>query len=293
MIKQKFLPFGESLTPASDMAKIGKGFTNHEQTDASGLIYMQARFYLPMWGRFASPDPARDQHFEETQSWNIYSYVQNSPTMMIDPNGMKGEKPAATIRIYSVGIGGISGHSWVSISVEGKTTTYGTWGNHPDGQKNGLIKGQESGYAFDVVRSADLDEGGLKAFNDVVSETTAKGEDAWSSADPCSSFAQEVWERSTGEKLEDREYLVSTPSTLKDSIKTANGGKAVDDKYGNTENVKQSEQLPRQKPLSSSPSSSCAASSSSSSSTGSGSSAPETRRKNARSTCSSVDTISK
>lgn len=49
---------------------------------------MQARFYLPMYGRFASPDPARDQHFEETQSWNIYSYVQNNPMMMTDPTGM-------------------------------------------------------------------------------------------------------------------------------------------------------------------------------------------------------------
>ena len=48
---------------------------------------MQARFYLPMYGRFASPDPARDQHFEQTQSWNIYSYVQNNPVMAIDPNG--------------------------------------------------------------------------------------------------------------------------------------------------------------------------------------------------------------
>ncbi|MBI1754259.1 MAG: hypothetical protein HYR61_16970, partial [Acidobacteria bacterium] len=45
-----------------------KGFTNHEQTDASGLIYMQARFYAPWYGRFLSPDPARDQHFEQTQS---------------------------------------------------------------------------------------------------------------------------------------------------------------------------------------------------------------------------------
>ncbi|WP_422311166.1 RHS repeat-associated core domain-containing protein, partial [Geothrix sp.] len=40
---------------------------------------MQARFYVPWFGRFASPDPARDQHFEHTQSWNIYSYVRNSP----------------------------------------------------------------------------------------------------------------------------------------------------------------------------------------------------------------------
>ena len=49
---------------------------------------MQARFYAPWYGRFLSPDPAGDQHFEETQSWNIYSYVQNNPTMNIDPTGM-------------------------------------------------------------------------------------------------------------------------------------------------------------------------------------------------------------
>ncbi len=49
---------------------------------------MQARFYLPMYGRFASPDPARDQHIELTQSWNIYSYVRNMPTMRIDPTGL-------------------------------------------------------------------------------------------------------------------------------------------------------------------------------------------------------------
>jgi RHS repeat-associated protein len=88
---QKYMPYGE-LADADGAYQTKKGYTNHEQTDTSGLIYMQARFYLPMWGRFASPDPARDQHFEETQSWNIYSYVQNHPTMSIDPDGMA-EKP--------------------------------------------------------------------------------------------------------------------------------------------------------------------------------------------------------
>jgi RHS repeat-associated protein len=88
LFEQKFMPFGETLSDPTSAVKFAKGFTNHEQTDASGLIYMQARFYAPWFGRFMSPDPARDQHFELTQSWNIYSYVQNSPTMSIDPTGM-------------------------------------------------------------------------------------------------------------------------------------------------------------------------------------------------------------
>lgn len=50
---------------------------------------MQARFYLPMYGRFGSPDPKLDQHFQDTQSWNIYSYVRNNPVMNTDPDGME------------------------------------------------------------------------------------------------------------------------------------------------------------------------------------------------------------
>lgn len=86
-VQQKFLPFGEALHDPTTAGKFAKGFTNHEQTDPSGMIYMQARFYLPMWGRFASPDPKLDQHFQDTQSWNIYSYVRNSPVMKVDPRG--------------------------------------------------------------------------------------------------------------------------------------------------------------------------------------------------------------
>jgi RHS repeat-associated protein len=94
--RQKYLPFGELLEQTGAFTT-AKGYTNHEQTDASGLIYMQARFYVPWFGRFASPDPARDQHFEETQSWNIYSYVRNNPIMSTDPTGMIGEGNKLTL----------------------------------------------------------------------------------------------------------------------------------------------------------------------------------------------------
>lgn len=63
------------------------GFTGHEQTDPSGLIYMQQRFYVPWYGAFTRPDPKRDQHPLDPQSWNLYSYVRNNPTMRIDPTG--------------------------------------------------------------------------------------------------------------------------------------------------------------------------------------------------------------
>ena len=76
---------------------LAKGFTNHEQTDASGLIYMQARMYAPTWGRFLSPDPAKDQHPEDPQSWDLYGYVRNNPTMAIDPTGMATETQSSAV----------------------------------------------------------------------------------------------------------------------------------------------------------------------------------------------------
>jgi len=117
--RQKFLPFGERH-PASAPGTSGKGFTNHEQTDASGLIYMQARMYLPWAGRFASPDPARDQHFEETQSWNIYSYCESNPVMNFDPNGMA-KLPAHVSNKY---ITFLKLHEGSQKNAEGKHVAY-------------------------------------------------------------------------------------------------------------------------------------------------------------------------
>jgi len=87
LVAQKFMPFGEALNYQLPAGAFIKGFTNHEQTDPSGLIYMQARFYAPIYGRFLSPDPALDQSFQNTQKWNIYSYVSNNPVTSFDANG--------------------------------------------------------------------------------------------------------------------------------------------------------------------------------------------------------------
>lgn len=86
--QMKYLPFGELLDQIG--AAPLKGFTGHQGTDPSGLVYMGARFYLPAYHRFASPDPGSDQSPSRTQSWNRYSYVRNSPVGTTDPTGMFG-----------------------------------------------------------------------------------------------------------------------------------------------------------------------------------------------------------
>jgi RHS repeat-associated protein len=53
-----------------------------------GLDYFGARYYSGAQGRFTSPDaPLLDQHPEDPQSWNLYSYVRNNPLRFIDPTG--------------------------------------------------------------------------------------------------------------------------------------------------------------------------------------------------------------
>lgn len=84
-----YLPFGGWRTePTAELTD--RGYTSHKHnnmgSDDIGLIYMNARYYVPGIARFASadtivPNPANPQ------SYNRYSYVRNNPLNFIDPTG--------------------------------------------------------------------------------------------------------------------------------------------------------------------------------------------------------------
>lgn len=57
-----------------------------EEGDASGLMYLRARYYEPAVGRFLSADPHPADR-ADTQSINRYAYVKNNPTNYVDPSG--------------------------------------------------------------------------------------------------------------------------------------------------------------------------------------------------------------
>ena len=105
-----------------------RGFTGHEHLDRTGFIHMNGRIYDPTLGRFLSPDPFV-QYPMNSQSWNRYSYVRNSPLSATDPSGFgemeevvvtgqllaveplnaNGSNVAGlTSQIVSFGIGGVS-----------------------------------------------------------------------------------------------------------------------------------------------------------------------------------------
>jgi RHS repeat-associated protein len=78
--------FGNYRGAAPNQTITDRDFTGQPQNRAVGLLYYQARYYVPGIGRFASadtiiPDPAQPQTF------NRYTYVFNRPLVLNDPSG--------------------------------------------------------------------------------------------------------------------------------------------------------------------------------------------------------------
>ncbi|WP_291782247.1 RHS repeat-associated core domain-containing protein [Luteibacter sp.] len=84
-------PYGEQVM---GITQSGPGFTGHVEDPDSGLIYMQARYYDPLAGRFISPDPLRPGP-SLTFKFNRYVYAANNPLTYLDPSGMDDECSAA------------------------------------------------------------------------------------------------------------------------------------------------------------------------------------------------------
>lgn len=83
MERREYEPYGAQLTPA---VQDGPGYTGHVQDAATGLVYMQQRYYDPQIGRFLSVDPvtAYDNPIDQ---FHRYRYANNNPYKFTDPDG--------------------------------------------------------------------------------------------------------------------------------------------------------------------------------------------------------------
>ena len=92
-----YLPFGQELLAGTDGRpgcfasapdSFNVKFTGKERDSETGLDYFGARYMSSAQGRFTSPDRVfADQHLGEPQSWNLYAYVRNNPTNLVDDLG--------------------------------------------------------------------------------------------------------------------------------------------------------------------------------------------------------------
>ncbi|MCL4872263.1 MAG: RHS repeat-associated core domain-containing protein [Anaerolineae bacterium] len=84
----RYLPYGtHRLAPTTQLTE--RDYTGQKENLELGLLYYNARFYLPGIGRFASADTIVPD-VTRPQSANRYSYVENRPTLMVDPSGHLG-----------------------------------------------------------------------------------------------------------------------------------------------------------------------------------------------------------
>lgn len=63
------------------------GFTGHQEDPATGLVYMQQRYYDPAIGRFLSVDPVTALDNGDMRHFNRYAYAYNNPYKFTDPDG--------------------------------------------------------------------------------------------------------------------------------------------------------------------------------------------------------------
>ena len=79
LLARSYEPYGEVLASAGE-GESSYGFTG-EMQDSTGLVYLRARYYDPVIGRFFQKDPSKAEK-------NLYLYAQGNPILNTDPSGL-------------------------------------------------------------------------------------------------------------------------------------------------------------------------------------------------------------
>ena len=95
--RDDYEPYGKRINRANDNRP---GFTGHVVDVATGLTYMQQRYYDPRIGRFWSVDPVT-AFSSPGSNFNRYAYANNNPYKFTDPDGryscVAGKKECAAV----------------------------------------------------------------------------------------------------------------------------------------------------------------------------------------------------
>ncbi len=166
-----FLPFGgyryPSTPPPSELTDTG--FTGHKHNDSVGLIYMQARFYVPNTNRFLTPDTIIPQP-TDPQSYNRYSYARNNPVNRTDPTGhidvncLEDCTPVATPQAGTpptplVLFDGIAGQEWTAAEMrairEGALAVGGALARAINGDQEAQAMARRLGEPLELISAQD------------------------------------------------------------------------------------------------------------------------------------------
>jgi RHS repeat-associated protein len=145
--RESYQPYGGRTRNEAAAAENKVWFTSRRQDAETGLVYMGARYYDPVVGRFVSTDPAG---FDERNlhSFNRYAYANNNPYKYLDPDG---KSPAHVLR----GVG--QGSYWAATRLGAKEV------------------GERLGLALWILTSNSDSESGAKGARS--GETSQSGDD--------------------------------------------------------------------------------------------------------------------
>ncbi|MBO9881105.1 RHS repeat-associated core domain-containing protein [Xanthomonas sp. D-109] len=97
--RSEYEPYGSLLNrPVWD----GPGYTGHVMDAATGLVYMQQRYYDQSIGRFISDDSVATESISGS-NFNRYKYASNNPYKFTDPDGR--QDSVAAERSYGAAVG--------------------------------------------------------------------------------------------------------------------------------------------------------------------------------------------
>ena len=96
--RREYEPYGEQLTPT---VQDGPGYTGQVMDVATGLTYMQQRYYDPELGRFLSVDPVT-ANANTGANFNRYWYANNNPYRFTDPDGRNATAALGGLIVESV-----------------------------------------------------------------------------------------------------------------------------------------------------------------------------------------------
>lgn len=75
-----------------------------EWRDATGLIYLRARYYVPYFGTFMQPDPFSG-YSARPMTQNPYVHAFNNPVLLTDPTGYNPAVAVAMAALVGAGVG--------------------------------------------------------------------------------------------------------------------------------------------------------------------------------------------
>jgi RHS repeat-associated protein len=95
--RESYRPYGERTVNSASAGGNKVWFTSRRQDAATGLVYMGARYYDPVIGRFISTDPSGFDE-QSVHGFNRYAYANNNPYRYVDPDGRTPQAAQAMFR---------------------------------------------------------------------------------------------------------------------------------------------------------------------------------------------------